>query len=102
MYVAVIYMMLQAIKTSKTFANKMSGSAFDLGRLTELQKSSINLLAEGRALYSEGLMIMSLSNPMDQDSAPCIRAELAAIAGKSVKETLIDPRVLVAAREMIG
>ena len=95
-------MTLQAIKTSKTFANKMSGSAFDLGTLLDLLKNSITLLAEGRALYSEGLLMKSLANPMDQDSPLCIRAEVACIAGKTVKESLIDSRVLAAARAVIG
>lgn len=55
-----------------------------------------------RAFFCEGLLVQALANKESSDSAACIRAELASVAGGRIQETLLLPSLLEAARDFIG
>ena len=65
-------------------------------------KETVVMMTEARALLCEGLLLQALQDPHSAESTSCIRAELSAVAGRKIKETLVHKGLLTAAREYIG
>ena len=87
---------------AENFQNKLAVLECMRNCLQEPLKNASSLAEQTRALYCEGLLLDSLLAPSESASRDCVRAELSELAGKKVKESLIHPELLKAARKLIG
>ena len=89
----------------KVFTNKMS-QVCDMPGLREILKGAILEHGDFKVFVCESLFVLalgpSLQGPLSRQSKDIIRSQLAAVAGNQVKESLVHPVLLSAARDVIG